>query len=137
MIKILNGVKYTKEIETYDLLNKHKKHIRNCFAEYGKEIKDELFKVITTGNRTGRVYKYKGISYTASAPGEPPANRSGRLADSFRYTARQIELVVFSELDYSLFLEEGTVRMQPRPFFKKTNENNAYRLENSLNDLRA
>ena len=44
---------------------------------------------VLRGQRGGRSYKksFKKSSYTASAPGEPPAVRSGKLRSSFRPVA--------------------------------------------------
>lgn len=44
---------------------------------------------VLRGQRGGRSYKksFKNSSYTASAPGEPPAVRSGKLRSSFRPVA--------------------------------------------------
>jgi hypothetical protein len=82
-----------------------------------------------TGNRTGKKYKVgKGTWYTASAQGEAPASRTGKLRNSYR--ARVIsdtESEVGSPLDYSYYLEKGTRHMTPRPhiivgFYKKKKE---------------
>lgn len=71
--------------------------------------------------RTGRTYFVPGTKtkYTASAPGEPPAWRTGTLARSYRLEPNlpsQIgtEILVGSELDYSVYLEKGTIFMEAR-----------------------
>lgn len=135
MIEVIRGIKFIDEIKNGNLKLRHDLNIRNAFAEYGKDVKDKLIKVITTGSRTGRVYRFRGAEHIASAPGEPPANRSGRLAGSFDYKARQIELVVYSDINYAPFLEKGTGKMKPRPYFEKTNVANSYKLYRMLNDL--
>lgn len=137
MAKIIRGAKFVKQIETQGLKKIHELNIINALANYGREVKNELIKVITTGSRTGRVYRIKGISHQASAPGEAPANLTGRLANSFNYRAGQKELSIFSNLNYSLFLENGTYKIKPRPYFVKTNEENTYKLTRDLNDLRS
>jgi Bacteriophage protein of unknown function (DUF646). len=71
------------------------------------------------GQRTGRVYRVPGTRarYTASAPGESPAVRTGVLRASYRTEVSRTALEAYlgSDLDYSLWLERGTPNMEPRP----------------------
>lgn len=107
---------------------KHEENIGRSLRRHGKEVKTQLEKVVTTGPRSGRVYSYRGRKYRASAPGEPPAKRSGMLAKSFRYTSRPMELLLYNNArsqngaPYPLFLEEGTSKMSPRPYWTNTIE---------------
>lgn len=71
---------------------------------------------ILTGPRSGRVYRSHGRVHRASAPGEPPASVSGRLAASLEAVDDGEALLVASEVDYALYLERGTATMAPRPF---------------------
>lgn len=76
----------------------------------------ELVRILTTGPRTGRVYTFRGRKHQASAPGEPPALRTGRLAKSVDYQVSGWHTMVLGEeAEYAKFLEHGTRRMQPRP----------------------
>lgn len=99
--------------------------------------------LILRGQRSGRRYKvpgtYKrqrdhtdgkmknGRYYTASAPGEPPAVRLGHFRESWQPYARRVYGVYFSRIESDLrvsngkynlgeLLENGTRRMEPRPF---------------------
>ena len=125
MIEV-KGKKYLKEIVSKELIVKHQRNIKNAFANHGKRVTKALEKKIKTGSRTGRVYFFRGKRHKASAPGEPPANRSGRLAKSFKYKLGYDEMIVFSNAfsnkgaPYPFFLEEGTVKMDPRPFWEST-----------------
>lgn len=84
-----------------------------------KSIRNEVLH----GAKTGKVYKTRRGKSTrnirASAPGETPANRTGKYRKSMGFqikTWRSLE--VFSRGDeayYSAFLEKGTSRMKPRP----------------------
>lgn len=82
-----------------------------------------------TGQRTGKTYKVPGTKrklYTASAPGEPPAVRTGRLRNSIKYRVlgRGVNLsgVVGTQVEYAPHLEFGTSKMEPRPFLRPTYE---------------
>jgi hypothetical protein len=124
------GEQYVNEIATKRILIIHDKHIKNAFSHHGKKVTDALRQLIVGGKRSGRMYCYNGKQYQASAPGEPPANRSGRLANSNAYTSSSRELAVFNTAynkgkPYPSYLEEGTKKMAARAWFEKT----AIRLE--------
>lgn len=106
--------------------------------------------LILRGQRSGRRYKVPGTYrrqrdkvsgkmkngryYTASAPGEPPAVRTGAFRNSWQvsqggvkelfgsYIARIESDLRVSDGRYNLgeLLEEGTSRMDPRPYVEKT-----------------
>ncbi|MGB9866717.1 MAG: HK97-gp10 family putative phage morphogenesis protein [Bacillota bacterium] len=64
--------------------------------------------------------------YTASAPGEPPAVRTGRLRNSIKYrivgTGLSLRGIVGSPLEYAPYLEFGTSKMERRPSLRPTYE---------------
>lgn len=70
-----------------------------------------------TGPRSGRMYQIPGTAqkYTASAPGEPPASRTGDLRTSYRFQVQDEYAEIGSPLDYAPMLEYGTRKMAPRP----------------------
>lgn len=81
---------------------------------------------VLRGKCSGRVYKrpFSKSKYTASAPGEPPAMRTGNLRMSWRPQSASerigktvtIKPAITTEVKYAPYLEEGTDRMAPRPF---------------------
>jgi len=88
------------------------------------ELRNSALRVLR-GQRSGRVYKlpFSKKTYRASAPGEPPAVRSGRLRIS--WSARAIgksdgEIIasIYTDVKYAPILQEGTDdgRIKPRPF---------------------
>ena len=82
---------------------------------------------VLKGQRSGRVYRkypYKS-TYTASAPGEPPARRTGALrlhwnghieTAAAKSGVTNVSIVLESETPYAGYLENGTKRMAARPF---------------------
>lgn len=78
-----------------------------------------------SGKRTGRVYRVPGTNrtYTASAPGEPPAVMTGQLRNSIQFRVkggRTVSGEVGSELRKAVELEFGTKKIEPRPFLRPT-----------------
>lgn len=119
------GEKYVKEITSGKLLIILDRNIKSALSTHGKRCTDALYQLITSGRRSGRMYVYNGKQYQSSAPGEPPANRSGRLANSNAFTARSKELAIFNTAfnkgaPYPSYLEEGTSKMAARAWFEKT-----------------
>lgn len=82
---------------------------------------------VLRGQRGGRKYKksFKGSHYTASAPGEPPAVRTGNLRSSFRPIAEKKEsdlsvtIGIETQVEYAGYLEHGTKKMAARPYVEK------------------
>lgn len=84
---------------------------------------------VLKGSRSGRVYKkpHSSATYTASAPGESPARRSGALRLNWHGMVEggsaggrvQITAALESEQHYSGYLENGTAKMAPRPYKDK------------------
>lgn len=82
---------------------------------------------VLKGQRGGRVYRkypYKS-TYTASAPGEPPARRTGALrlhwngkveTAAAKSGVTNVVIVLESETHYAGYLEHGTSKMAARPF---------------------
>lgn len=87
---------------------------------------------VLKGQRSGRVYKkpHSKATYTASAPGEPPARRSGALRLNWHGEVKggsaaggtKIVAALESEQRYAGYLENGTSRMAPRPYKDRITE---------------
>lgn len=81
-------------------------------------VRNELVKrQLRYGSRSGRIYTKPNTKtqYQASAPGEPPANRTGRLAGSWQVDLTPYVGRVGTNLKYIVFLERGTSVMAKRP----------------------
>ena len=88
-------------------------------AEYERALEIRSFGLPKSGRTYYRPRPARG-KYVASAPGQPPAIRSGNL---FRNQGRPrfiapltVERVINTE--YAEYLEQGTKRMAPRPFVR-------------------
>lgn len=88
------------------------------------ELRNSALRVLR-GQRSGRVYKlpFSKKTYRASAPGEPPAVRSGRLRISWAARAigksdSEVIASIYTDVKYAPILQEGTDdgRIKPRPF---------------------
>lgn len=88
---------------------------------------------VLKGQRGGRVYKkpHSRATYTASAPGEPPARRTGNLRMHWNGQVKtgaasgggvSIIAELESQEHYAGYLENGTSKMAPRPFVDKIAE---------------
>lgn len=86
---------------------------------------------VLKGQRSGRVYRKpytKNATYTASAPGEPPARRTGNLRMHWNGQVKSENasgggVAIVAELEsqesYADYLENGTSKMAARPFVEK------------------
>lgn len=88
---------------------------------------------VLKGQRSGRVYRkpYSKATYTASAPGEPPARRTGNLRMHWNGQVKSENssgggVSIIAELEsqepYASYLENGTSKMSARPFTEKIKE---------------
>lgn len=87
---------------------------------------------VLKGKRNGRVYRKHPFksTYKASAPGEPPARRTGNLRlhwnGNVKTSGGNGGVEVIAELEaqesYAGYLENGTSRMAPRPFVDRITE---------------
>ena len=82
-------------------------------------------KLIQRKHATGKWYPRHQVddvwyaAHRASAPGEPPATDTGRLAASIHHEVDKVllEAVVVTDVEYAPTLEFGTMGMAKRPFF--------------------
>lgn len=107
--------------------------IRQGFYFLGRDLRKTAQEGIKKGPKTGKIYLIKSGGrrrrHQASAPGEYPANLSGKLRRGIGFKVRGSDQLVFgAEADYAPYLERGTSRMKARPSLLKAieaNERNA------------
>ena len=102
--------------------------MRKRSARASEELKNTELRVLR-GQRSGAQYKksFKSTRYTASAPGEPPAVRTGKLRNSFRGIAASgstfdilsVTVGIETDANYARYLDEGTRKMAARPYVEK------------------
>ncbi len=85
-------------------------------------MEEDVKRSIRTGARTGKIVKryHPARVVQASAPGEPPANDRGMLANSIEVDVDpvQFNLTLSAAAPYAQELEYGTRHMLPRPFLR-------------------
>ncbi|CAM4358432.1 hypothetical protein BAMA_15770 [Bacillus manliponensis] len=100
-------------------------------------LQNEVKKTLT-GGRNGHKYRVPNTSqtYTASAPGEAPAVRTGDLRNSIKYELQRTQTEILggvgSDLEKAIWLENGTSKMEARPFLLKTFERERMALKRIL-----
>lgn len=94
---------------------------RKILSEFGRDVHNSIVYSMLLDPKTGHIYKYKRRYYQASAPGESPAVRSGKLIKAIAYTTKkdQIEIGVLKRVKYGKYLEPDTAAgLRNRPFLK-------------------
>lgn len=93
-------------------LNKIINQAENLVYDGSVYMAEEMKKSIASGTKSGNRYG----THTSSAPGQAPANWTGKLLKSIKVQKTQGKAFVFVTAKYAEFLEFGTSKMRPRPF---------------------
>ena len=107
-------------------------------AKAVNEVRNTTLETLS-GKRTGRKYKVPGTEkiYTASAPGEPPAQATSRLRQSVQTSVRSEGKKIIGEvgtnLDYGKTLEFGTEKVAARPWLHPSFEKAKNKIQEILN----
>lgn len=128
-------VKYSSQKGLEDALEAVTDHIKHEMERRSYLAANELRNaslLVLRGQRNGRRYRVPGTKryYTASAPGEPPAVRTGIFRMSWQPSAHVVFGEYISRIEsgvttnngrYNLgeLLEKGTKKMAPRPHHEK------------------
>jgi hypothetical protein len=109
----VNGTneKFAKAVN--DAVKSAKTQAQSRAIRASNELRNSALRVLR-GQRSGRVYKlpFSKKTYRASAPGEPPAVRSGRLRISWAARAigksdSEVIASIYTDVKYAPILEEG------------------------------
>lgn len=88
--------------------------IRRYLQAVADETENVLRDEMVSGRKSGRVYRRRGRSHRASAPGEYPARDSGRLFRSIKKRVTLHDATVGTTVFYAKFLADGTSKMAKR-----------------------
>lgn len=123
-----NDVEAEMQGHVRDILKQTRSRAESCTVRASNELRNAALEVLR-GQRSGRVYRLPHSSsyYTASAPGEPPAVRTGMLRMSWGLRASgdgkgNYVAAIQTQIPYAPWLENGTNgkhRMAPRPYKEK------------------
>jgi HK97 gp10 family phage protein len=97
-------------------------------------VHDAGTKLIQQGPKSGRIYKRRGVTHRASAPGEAPATDTGGLVQSGRtiYDAPNLTGRVNWSSQHAAPLEFGTEKIEPRPFGRRALDENRKKVEDLI-----
>lgn len=124
-------------------IDKVNKQVLSRAHRISNELRNSELQVMS-GQRSGRIYRkpHSKATYQASAPGEPPAVRTGTLRRSFNpgvegtpsgksYTVKSF---IKTDLKYATYLENGTSRTAPRPFKERILEKSEPRIKQIMSE---
>lgn len=125
MASSLGDVNRQMQIKVREAVKNAKTEVQSGTIRAANELRNAALNVLR-GQRGGRSYKkpHSRTSYTASAPGEPPAVRTGTLRMSWGIKAEgdgdgTYTAGIYSNVHYASYLEDGTSKMAARPFKQK------------------
>lgn len=135
-------------IEGLDTLNEELQRLARTFPaeattlvnRTAQNLRNDAVRLVLRSPASGRVYEKTSPKRThiASAPGQPPATDTGRLAGSIRaIESGTTHAAVEAQVDYAVHLEFGTRRMAARPFMTPATLAQLPRFEKGLRDLTA
>ena len=115
-----------------------KRGIRNALYLVGRDLTKASRDLIKNPPKSGRFYRIPGRKsrVRASAPGQPPANRTGTLRRNVGFQvegSNEMEFGVRERINYGKFLELGTRKMAKREFIIKAIDQKQGAIENYLN----
>lgn len=120
-----------------NFINKFESSINEAVEKAASDLEKELKKSILTGEKSGELYNSGNKLHRSSAPGQAPANDSGKLANSIGHKKiKDNEFDVTIKSNYAIILEFGTSRMQARPFIRPGIEKVRKRLSSAINAIR-
>ena len=120
-------------IHIKDLEKKNKRALWKSNIENGKELERETKRLILNGPKTGRLYKNKdGGWHQASAPGQAPANRSGKLFESTGFKVRNWREFEIGETVEHAKMEHNWGRIKARPHLIKAIENKKWDMAKNI-----
>ena len=140
MASSLGDIERQMQIKVDEAVKSAKTKVQSKTIRAANHLRNAALNVLR-GQRGGRIYRKSGsTTYTASAPGEPPAVRTGTLRVSWGIKAEgsgdgTYTAGIYSNVKYAPFLEEGTSKMAARPFKQKIIDEAKPNITQLFNDL--
>ena len=110
------------------IVDNPEKHLKQLVQRAATTVEGTAKESIVSGNPTGRTYVRGGISHTASAAGQPPAQDQGQLAQNIttKVTTNGTQVIgqIIASAPHAPHLEFGTSTIEPRPFMQPALERN-------------
>ena len=104
------------------------------------EVRNQALLGIQRTPKTGKTYKRKNKTHTASSAGNPPAIDGGTLVNSIKYEYDMAKDIFRGEVSastaYAADLEFGTVKMAARPFMQPALEKSRTKILNKAKQFR-
>ena len=104
------------------------------------EVRNQAVLGIQRTPKTGKTYKRKKKTHTASSAGNPPAIDGGTLVNSIKYEYDMAKDIFRGEVSastaYAADLEFGTVKMAARPFMQPALEKSRTKILNKAKQFR-
>ena len=124
------------------------KSINRQVRSRGTRVKNALRNAeleVLRGRRSGRKYRkpFSTTRYTASAPGEPPARRTGALrlswtggveASAGSSGGTKVTAYIESQTPYAGYLENGTSKIAARPYVDRIKEKAQPEVDRIMNE---
>lgn len=92
------------------------KQLSKAIRDYAFATQRESVRLMRASKPSGRTYARGKKFHTASAPGQPPARDTGQLISHIFFEATNHYADVGTDVLHGLYLENGTVRMDARPW---------------------
>lgn len=107
-----------------DVVARARLGLRRGVLAAAEDVRTEAVRLIVEPPKTGRVYRRRGITHQASAPGEAPASDTGRLAgsttvDPLVENGPRVTASITARTEYAAALEYGTPTIAPRSFLRR------------------
>lgn len=111
--------------------------IERIVVETAETVAGNAKRSIQRGPAGGRTYNLSDPNrvHQASAPNQPPMSDTGRLANSIETQHEGLESYVYTPVEYGLYLELGTSRMEARPWLFPALERERPQFHNRLKRL--
>ncbi len=124
-------IEITVKDDTPELLQKLEKAVSRFVRKGAWHIEDEI-KASMAEPKSGASYKRGNKVHIASAPGESPGVDSSNLIGSIQPKIETLESKVGTAVEYAAYLEDGTSRMDARPVWERTVQEELPTLEKIL-----